>query len=82
MFGLKKNKNVVFSFFGKTPLRNIGFLTKNSGAAHRNICRKTGEIKVKGAAHRDIKLNIAVRCTFKTRISYHCYKYYGALHLL
>ncbi len=35
----------------------------------------------KGAAHHNIR-NIAVRCTFKTRKIYLCYKYYGALHLL
>jgi hypothetical protein len=51
------------------------------GAAHRNICSKIGNIMVEGAAHRNIKFNIAVRCTFKTRLSHHCYKYYGALHL-
>ena len=41
------------------------------GAAHRNI-----------GSTRDIKLNISVRCTLKTRKTYHCYKYFGALHLL
>jgi hypothetical protein len=42
---------------------------------------KIGNIMVEGAAHRTIKFNIAVRCTFKTWLSHHCYKYYGALHL-
>ncbi len=41
---------------------------------------KIGNIMCKGAAHRDIR-NIAVRCTFKTRKIYLCYKYCGALHL-
>jgi hypothetical protein len=41
-----------------------GFRIKISGAAHRNICRKIGNIKVEGAAHRNIKFNISVRCTF------------------
>jgi len=43
---------------------------------------KIGNIMVEGAAHHNVKFNIAVRCTFKTRLSHHCYKYYGALHLL
>jgi ribosomal protein L20A (L18A) len=42
---------------------------------------KIDKIKVEGAAHRNIKFNIAVRCTFKTWIYHHCYKYFGALHL-
>jgi hypothetical protein len=42
---------------------------------------KIGKIKVEGAAHRNIKINIPVRCTLKTRITHHCYKYSGALHL-
>ena len=33
-------------------------------------------------AHRYIELNLSVRCTLKTRETYHCYKYCGALHLL
>jgi hypothetical protein len=28
---------------------------------------KRGKVNIEGAAHRDIKFNIAVRCTFKTR---------------
>jgi hypothetical protein len=43
---------------------------------------KIGNIKVEGAAHRNIKFNVAGRCTLKTWISHHCYKYFGALHLL
>jgi hypothetical protein len=43
---------------------------------------KIGKIEVEGAAHRNIEFNIAVRCTFKTRIHHNYYKYYGALHLL
>jgi hypothetical protein len=52
-------------------------------------------MKISGAAYRDIKFNIAVRCTFKTRkfiistnIAVRCtfktriYTYRGALHLL
>jgi hypothetical protein len=42
---------------------------------------KIGKITFEGAAHRDIKFNIAVRCTFKTRKNYNFYKYRGALHL-
>jgi hypothetical protein len=42
---------------------------------------KMGNFKFEGAAHRDIKFNIAVRCTFKTRKTYHFYKDCGALHL-
>ena len=38
-------------------------------------------MKISGVAHRDIKFNIAVRCTSKTRKTYHFYKYCGALHL-
>jgi hypothetical protein len=42
---------------------------------------KRGNITYEGAAHRDIKFNIAVRCTFKTLMIYQFYKYCGALHL-
>jgi hypothetical protein len=35
-----------------------------------------------GAAHRNIKFNVTVRCTFNLDVADFCYKYYGALHLL
>jgi hypothetical protein len=43
---------------------------------------KMGKIRLEGAAHRDIKFNITVRCTFKTGKTYHFYKYHTALPLL
>jgi hypothetical protein len=36
---------------------------------------------IKGAAHRNIKFNVTVRCTFNLDVADICYKYYGALHL-
>jgi hypothetical protein len=38
--------------------------------------------RFEGAAHRNIKCNVTVRCTFKLDFARFCYKYYGALHLL
>jgi hypothetical protein len=36
---------------------------------------------LEGAAHRNIKFNVTVRCTFNLDIADFCYKYYGALLL-
>jgi hypothetical protein len=37
--------------------------------------------RFEGAAHRNIKFNVTVRCTFNLDVADFCYKYYGALHL-
>jgi hypothetical protein len=37
--------------------------------------------RFEGAAHRNIKFNVTVRCTFNHDFADFCYKYYGALHL-
>jgi hypothetical protein len=37
--------------------------------------------RFEGAAHRNVKINVTVRCTSNLGAAVFCYKYYGALHL-
>jgi hypothetical protein len=41
-----------------------------------------GYPRFEGAAHRNIKFNVTVRCTFNLDVTDFCYKYFGALHLI